>query len=415
MRRTDTQIFDITIASVGEVRRLFAINLPHVPVRVTSRPQCFDMDGRDTPVRRGSVLVYNRERQFWVLYRTIYDALAGCRHALRGYGVAGMFPRTELVRLDGMILNTDAARDIMLRYREMTTDVQRSAAAVRLADAANEYRMPRVEKKIRARHWLVRAARFMAPPRDQVTRPRRGPNPGAALATSLPARDRLRARQEDIRESIAPRLRARDQAILRELNYCLAVFGRLAQLLDDLRVSPIFALTDPDEIHAAAKGETIPHAYKEWHRVMYALADISFKLDALVLPSPFSRYQKRIALELRRAAVELEARNFKVAASLVDRAVSSLDFLAFAQRLFEFKEELAFMQLTPLAVNGDRVMEMCVTLHGMACLLNGDGFARDTSENLRVIMQQAVVRAGATPSATVAVRDLWDSAERLLG
>ncbi len=412
MRHRPPRTDDLTIASIGHCARIPTVNLPGVPIRVTTLPSCFWSDDQETDVhvRRGSVLVYKRDIEKWVLFRTVHDAMASCDHALRGYGIEHMLPGTELARLDNMILELDGARDIMTRWTSMTTH-EYMAALRRLEAAATEYRSPRVEDKVQARDWLIGAAASVAPATEAHPGRGRGRNPGAALAQTLPARAALRRREHTIREGIAPNLQRRAKALAREIEYCLALFGRLAEILNEIRAEPILGLP-PRQVLSEIRH--IDRPIVAWDRCMHRLGNIARLLGAHKLPAPYSRYVKRVSQELLRAAIELESRNFQEAKSLIDIALRSLDFLLFSQRIAEAKEELADLERRgALAADYAKVNQICVTLYGLACLLDDRGFFNGTRGRLLDHLRSSLVEANKRSLSDV--RDSWTLASRMLG
>lgn len=334
-------------------------------------------------VRRGVVFIYRRDIEAWVCYRNIHETLAAQEHILVGYGLRHMLPRSEMERLEGMILNTDGAREIMRGYRSML-EPELHRALSRLVNAANEYRMPRVPGKVRARNWLATASAFMTPPNESG----HGRNPGAALAMTLPARIALVERQRSIREDIGPRITRREAALLSERTFCLTVFGRLADLLSALRESPVFSMP--------ARTPVQNMDIEIWHRDMRYLRHIAHGLAGLVLPAPYARSALRVANELKRAAIELEARNFPAARHLVDVVLRSLDFLTIAERIADTKLALCELErdiTLPLPEATSAAVRACLVVYGLCALLDDNGFSNPTSTDMKRAIAEALVLA----------------------
>lgn len=382
--RPPVRRFNMDVAGVGWFLDVPCVSVGNAPIRVAADTMCVQMSPEKiVHVRRGVVFIYKRDIEAWVCYHNIHEALAAQEHILVGYGLRYMLPRSEMERLEGMILNTDGAREIMRRYREMD-EPELARALGRLAGAANEYRMPRVEGKVRARDWLAKAAAFMTPPNESG----RGRNPGAALAVTLPARAALVERQRSIREDIGPRISHREAALLDERTFCLTVFGRLAELLSAMRESPVFS--------TPARTSVGDLDIQIWHRDMRRLRHMAHGLASLVLPAPYARSALRIANELERAAIELEARNFPTARHLVDVVLRSLDFLTIAERIADAKLALCELEREtslPLATATSAAVRACLVIYGLCALLDDNGFSNPTSSDMKRAIAEALVLA----------------------
>lgn len=369
---------DVPCVSVGNAPIRVAAETMHVYVQNESLKL---KDGR-IHVRRGTVFIYKRDLEAWVIYNNIHEAVTAQEHILVGYGLRHMLPKNEMERLESMILNTDGAREIMRSHRSML-EPELHRALSRLAHAANEYRMPRVPGKVRARQWLATASAFMTPDANG-----RGRNPGAALAVTLPARAALVERQRSIREDIGPRISHREAALLAERTFCLTVFGRLAELLSAMRESPVFS--------TPARTSVEDLDIQIWHRDMRRLRHMAHGLASLVLPAPYARSALRIANELERAAIELEARNFPAARHLVDVVLRSLDFLTIAERIADAKLALCELERDtslPLATATSAAVRACLVIYGLCALLDDNGFSNPTSSDMKRAIAEALVLA----------------------
>lgn len=386
--RPPVRRLDMEVAGFGRYRQVPCVNIGNAPIRVAAETMCVQVpttvrhEDRVAHVRRGTVFIYRRDIREWVIYHDIHEATAAQAHILVGYGLRHMFPESEMERLEGMILNTDGAREIMRRYRDMSeAELQRALQC--LVTAAHEYRMPRVEEKIHARDWLTTASVFMTPNASG-----RGRNPGAALATTLPARAALVERQRSIRENIGPRITHREAALLAERTFCLTVFGRLAEHLSALRGDPVFA--------ASARPPIVDIDIKAWHRVMERLRHIAKGLASLVLPAPYARSALRIANELERTAIELEARNFPAARHTLSVVLRSLDFLTIAERIADTKLTLCELErgtTLPLPDAAEAAVRACLVVYGLCALLDDNGFSNPTSSDIRAAVAEALVHA----------------------
>lgn len=382
---------NMDVAGVGWFLDVPCVSVGHAPIRVAAETLCVHVPPDETRkisggavhVRRGTVFVYRRDIEAWVIYNNIHEAVAAQEHILVGYGLRHMLPKSEMERLESMILNTDGAREIMHSYRSML-EAELHRALSRLANAASEYRMPRVPGKVRARDLLATAAAFMSPADISG----HGRNPGAALAVTLPARAALVERQRSIREDIGPRITHREAALLAERTFCLTVFGRLADLLSAMRESPVFSMPARTPVEALD--------IEVWHRDMRRLRHIAHGLESLVLPAPYARSALRIANELERAAIELEARNFPAAQHLVDIVLRSLDFLTIAERIADTKLalcELARDTSLPLPEATSAAVRACLVVYGLCALLDDNGFSNPTSSDIMSAVAEALVLA----------------------
>ena len=388
MTRPNVRIVNMDVAGMRLLIAVHCVNVGSAPIRVTAKPLWFHImpnsvnwiTGGPVHVRRGTVFIYKRDIEQWVMYQNIHEAIAAQEHILVGYGLRHMLPRSEMERLENMILNTDGAREIMGSYRDMSEyDIHR--ALQRLVTAAHEYSMPRVPGKVRARDLLTRAAAFMTGQSESM----HGRNPGAALATTLPARAALVERQRSICEDIGPRISHREATLLAERTFCLAVFGRLADILSIMRESPVFSLSaraDVKEINVEA-----------WHRDMRRLRHVADGLESLVLPAPYARFALRIGNELARAAIELEARNFPAARDLVDVVLRSLDFLTIAEHIADAKLSLCELERSaslPLPDGIAAAVRACLVVYCLCTHLNDSGFSNRTSSDIRLAAEDAL-------------------------
>src|SRR3989338_102474 len=403
MARPHIQIRTMTIAGFDSELNIPCVNVGNAPIRVAA-DMSYLKALLTSHVRRGTVFIYRRDLEAWVMYHNIHEAIASQDHTLVGYGLRHMLPRSELQRLDDMILNIDGAREIMRRYREISEDEIRTALT-RLGKAANEYRMPRVLEKVRARDWLVRASSYMTAPNRPNPGSGHGRNPGAAMAVTLPTRAALRTRQASIRSAIGPRIAYREMALFAERTFCLAVFGRLANLLTPVHASACLQLSAHVGLHEMD--------IVSWHTLISDLRRIATGLRGLVLPAPYARFTLRVTNELERAAIELEARNFPVARHQIDVVMRSLDFLTIAERIADAKLALCNLHRDTSLPYEDAItaaMSICLTIYGLTCLLDDNGFSNPTSTDIRVVLEDALLHVkayridDARASLTVAAR-----------
>jgi len=390
------QFFDL--ACCGKVS-LQTYSLGGVPVRVISSPAF--TGGTPSYIPHGAMIVWRARNSAWSLSpRGIYDLYESLNHALTGYGFGfrgALSSDGEIQKLDRSLLGLDGAREICMRYNLMS-EADRDEAVARFgsSSALGLVGEPILANKRRARKWMLMAAMLTSKDTNAVFGISKGRNPMAALASTVPARKLVILRRMTIETNIGPYVSLCAKAVAKELDFAVRIFSSLTYSLQDISELPVLQLPDHHDLDVAWSDSSM-------RVITPALAVVDLMLRARDLavgcmtrlwPDPFLKYSRRIGVELFSFVNEVEAGNFSLARTILDKSLRSLDFLSISLRISEFKILFSRSSKRRDAQWHRDMMDEAIVILAAFDELDDTGFATQNKDRICTLLGAVVTNIG---------------------
>ncbi len=299
MRTRAIETRSFKVANSGYIHDAEVWKVPGGAVFVLSRGETieYEFEG-DTQLEYGTLLAYNGETGVWSTLDNIFDAATSCAHAVHGYGWWTMLPEGECDQLMKAMERLGENHERILSGVHLEpVELARVISALGALDLSFE--RARDHEKSHAHRRFKRAGELL----DDLER---RPNPGAAAATLVGARNNLLRRIDDSRLKEAG-LSQREIGLMRVIHESQAQFRTHAGTLE--------TLINHVETHAKSwwnAGTPTQDAENFARRLEREAREI---YEAR-FPRPFTRHQRHGVTNLHYAAACIRERAFAPGLSL---------------------------------------------------------------------------------------------------